>query len=72
MIQCELCAGYGRRRPATVRITYGLYSAYRAGRPHHVVKLCHECHGELWEGGVAPLKPLVTAGLSHYVLEPIV
>ena len=72
MIPCERCSGLSRNTPATRKITYGLYRAYEAGRPHHVVMLCQECSKALYDGdGCVPLKNLVTAGLAHYVIEPI-
>ena len=72
MILCERCAGLDKKTPATVKITYGLYEVYRAGRPHHVVLLCLTCAKVLWDGGdCAPLKRLVAAGLSHFVAESV-
>jgi hypothetical protein len=72
MEPCERCSGLNRNTPATVKITYGLHQAYVAGRPHHVVALCHECAKALYDGdGCVPLKNLVTAGFAHYAIEPI-
>lgn len=72
MIPCERCSGLGTTTEATVKITYGLYRAYAAGRPHHVVTLCRDCSKALYDGdGCVPLKNLATAGLTHYVIEPI-
>ena len=72
MIPCERCQGLAKRTPATVKITYGLYRAYEAGRPHHIVLLCQTCAKVLYDGeGCVPLKNLVTAGLAHFVAEKI-
>ena len=72
MIPCERCQGLAKTTPATVKITYGLYRAYEAGRPHHVVMLCSDCAKALYDGeGCVPLKNLVTAGLAYYVAERI-
>ena len=70
MPNCERCAGLSRQRPATAKITYGLYQAFKAGRPHHIVLLCSECAHDLYAGnGCVPLKGLVTTGLCHFVIE---
>jgi len=67
---CERCSGFDRQCPATVKITYGLYSTFKAGRPHHIVLLCSECAHDLYEGnGCVALKSLVTTGLCHFVVE---
>ena len=72
MTHCEMCQGRCKTTPATVRVTYGLYSAYEIGRPHHTLALCSACSKELWDGvDCAPLKVLVTAGLAHFALEPV-
>lgn len=72
MIPCERRSGLNRNTPATCKITYGLYRVYEAGCPHHVVMLCQDCSKALYDGeGCVPLKNLVTAGLAHYVIEPI-
>ena len=71
-MKCQLCPGLGKDAWATVKITYGLYSAYAAGRPHLVLYLCPDCATDLWVGnGCVPLKNLVTAGLAHFVIEGI-
>lgn len=36
-------------QPATVKVTYGLYSEFMNGRPHYVVYLCEQGSNELWE-----------------------
>lgn len=72
MILCEICLGKNIQTPATRKVTYGLYRVYEAGRPHHVIILCQDCSKALYDGvGCVPLKNLVTAGLCHYVIEPI-
>ena len=65
---CEVC----NKRQADRKVIYGLYSAHRAGRPHHTLALCSVCSKDLWDGGSsAPLKNLVTAGLAHFEIEPL-
>jgi ATP-dependent exoDNAse (exonuclease V) alpha subunit len=72
MPNCERCTHIGLARPATARITYGLYSAHKAGRPHNVIVLCRECSSDLYNGnGCVPLKNLVTTGLCHFQIEPL-
>ena len=68
-----LCEYHKCKNPAHARITYGLYSAYAAGRPHHIVSLCDVHSKELWEGTetAGSLKEIVAAGLCHYIIEPI-
>lgn len=69
-MNCERCIGLSRQRPAIVKITYGLYRAFAAGRPHNIVLLCAECAHDLYEGnGCAALKTLVTTGLCYFVTE---
>jgi hypothetical protein len=67
-MDCEMCVGMSRTRPATQKVTYGLYAVLKTGRPHRVIYLCSECSHDLWEGiGYAgPLKSIVTAGLCYY------
>ena len=65
---CDICD----KNPPDRKITYGLYAEYERGRPHHVLKLCEGCAHDLWSGtSCAPLRPLVTAGLAHFVVEPL-
>jgi hypothetical protein len=53
--------------PAIAKVTYGLYSAYETGRPHHVDYLCEVHMWELWERA----NPLVQSLMMHFILEPI-
>jgi hypothetical protein len=71
-VRCEMCLP-GSVREADRKITYGLYAAYAAGRPHNVLCLCGECSHKLWdgEGCSTSLRALVTAGLCHFVVEPL-
>lgn len=68
MIICEMCG----KKEANMNITYGLYQAYKNGRPHHNFNLCSECSNKLWEGdnGVDGLKKVVASGLCHYSAQP--
>jgi hypothetical protein len=64
---CALC-----HKRADRKVTYGLYAEYENGRPHHCLYLCGHCTNNLLTGvGCAPLQPLVTAGLSQFVVEPV-
>jgi len=54
------------KKQAEAKITYGMYSAYENGRPHHCLLLCKDHIAELWDKCRAP----VTAGFMHWVIEP--
>ena len=61
------CAVFQCGKPVIAKVTYGLYSAYEAGRPHHVDYVCQDHLQELWEKA----NSLVQNLLMHFVLEPL-
>ena len=65
---CDMADAGNCDGPADRRVEWGMFSAYRAGRPHQTATLCHAHTHELWEQCKGP----VTVGLMYYVTGEIV
>ena len=61
-VSCQVC-----KKVAIAHVTYGLYSEYKKGRPHHELDVCSKHLTELGK----KCKPAVATLLLHFIIKPV-